>query len=58
MNRQLWILGLFLLAVGCSQGGGKVGDANDPTLSSDSAAMADETGSIGDATNGKAPKKK
>lgn len=58
MNSKWWVLGLLLWSWGCSQPGGKVGDANDPASTSDAAAMADETGSTGDIKNGTAPKKK
>lgn len=53
MLLRLTMLCLMLVSVGCSSGGGRAGDANDPAKTSDESAMKDETGFIGDAKNSK-----
>lgn len=58
MFLRLAIVSLALLGMGCSSGGGRAGDANDPALTTDKTALSDETGSIGEASNGKAKPKK
>lgn len=40
--------------VGCSGGGGRSGDANDPATTTDTEQMSDETGDVGGA-NGRKP---
>lgn len=50
---------LLAMAVltGCSNAGGRAGDANDPAATTDSEQMSKETGDVG-GVNGKKPKER
>lgn len=52
---------IVLLAIaafpGCSDAGGRAGDANDPAATTDSEQMSKETGDVG-GVNGKKPKER